>query len=241
LFVADGNQVVAFDPISSEAAATFASEIKRIVPRAHLAGIVYSHSDADHSTGATTLMAAFEREDVPIVAHELASAPIRERADPDQPEPTVTFAERLMFHVGDRRVELHYLGPSHTDNIAVGFIPDVRVAFAVDFVNNDRTGYRELPRWHFPEFFDALARMLDIPFEIVVFGHGEPGGRGAIQRQIAYYDDLRSAVRRGIEAGMTEDELAESIELPAYAGFGRYKEWMPLNARAIYRWQQGEQ
>ncbi len=240
LFVVDGNQVVAFDPISSDAAEAFADEIKRAVPNAHLAGIVYSHSDADHATGATTLMAAFQREDVPIVAQERAVAPIRERGDPDLPEPTVTFAKRLSFQVGDRRVELHYLGPSHTDNIAVGFIPDVKVAFAVDFVNHDRTGYRELPRWHFPEFFNALYCLLDIPFETVVFGHGPTGDRGSIMRQIAYYDALRAAVRRAIEAGMSEDEMADSIELPAFVHFGRYEEWMPLNARAIYRWQKGQ-
>ena len=107
----------------------------------------------------------------------------------------------------------------------------------MDFVNHDRTGYRELPRWHFPDFFDALASLLNIPFETVVFGHGPTGDRASIQRQIAYYDDLRWAVHQAIAEGLSEDEMAANIELPAFANFGRYEEWMPLNARAIYRWQ----
>jgi len=237
MFVVGGSEVVAFDPINSEAAATLGKEIQRVVPGARLAAIVYSHSDADHSTGAPELMASFGKESVPIIAHELAVAPIRESGAADQPEPTVTFAERMSFQVGGRRIELHYLGPSHTDNIAVAFIPDVGVAFAVDFVNHDRTGYRELPRWIFPDFFDALASMLNIPFDTVAFGHGPTGDRASIQRQIAYYDDLRSAVRQAVEGGLSEDEMAANIDLPVFANFGRYEEWMPLNARAIYRWQ----
>ncbi len=236
LFVVSGNEVVAFDPISSEAAEVFGQEIQRVAPGARLAAIVYSHSDADHATGAPALMAVFGPEDVPIIAHERAVAPIRSQASAEQPEPTVTFSDRIAFDVGGRSIELHYLGPSHTDNLAVAFVPDVRVAFAVDFVNNDRVGFQELPGWYFPEVFDALARMLHIPFDTVVFGHGVPGDRSSIHRQIAYYDDLTAAVRRAIAEGLSEDEAAEAIELPAYANWGQYEEWLPLNARAVYRW-----
>jgi len=236
LFVTAPGQVVAFDPIGTEAAAAFAGEIQRVAPGSELAAIVYSHSDADHSAGATTLMAAFGQENVPIIAQERAVDPIRKRGDPDHPAPTVTFAERMTFELTDRRIELHYLGPSHTDNIAVGFIPDAGVAFAVDFVTKDRTGYQELRGWRFPESFEAMAGLLRIPFETVVFGHGPPGDRATIHRQIGYYDALTAAVRAAVARGLTEDEMAEQVELPAYSDFGQYEEWMPLNARAIYRW-----
>ena len=239
LFVVSAGEVVAFDPINNEAAAAFAGEIQRVVPGARLAAIVYSHSDADHASGAAAMIQAFGQEGVPIIAQERAVALIRERNSPDQLEPNVTFAERMSFQLNGRTIELHYLGPSHTDNIAVGFVPDAGVAFAVDFVNNDRAGYRDLPGWRFPEFFDALTGLLHIPFETMIFGHGSIGDRGSIQRQIAYYDDLTTAVRGAIASGLSEDQLAESIELPQYANWGQYEEWMPMNARAIYRWLAG--
>ena len=239
MFVVAGDAVVAFDPINSEAAAALAREIRRVAPTARLAAIVYSHSDADHATGAPALMAGLDAGEVPIIAQERAVAPIRERADPEQPVPTVTFAERMSFDVGGRRIELHYLGPSHTDNIAVAFVPDAGVAFAVDFVANDRVGYQGLPGWRFPEFFDALAGMLGIPFETVIFGHGPAGDRASVRRQIAYYDALTAAVRSGFAAGLSEDEVAEGIELSEFAHFGQFEEWMPLNARALYRWIAG--
>ena len=236
LFVVSGDQVVAFDPISSEAASVFGREIQRVAPGTELTAIVYSHSDADHATGASALMAAFGQDNVPIIAHERAVAPIRSRASAEQPEPTVTFSDRLTFDVGGRSIELHYLGPSHTDNLVVPFVPDVRVAFAVDFVNNNRVGFQELPGWYFPEIFDALSGMLHIPFDTVVFGHGMVGDRSSIHQQIAYYDDLRAAVRQAMAEGLSEDEVADVIQLPAYANWGQYEDWMALNARAVYRW-----
>ena len=87
-----------------------------------------------------------------------------------------------------------------------------------------------------PEFFDALAGLLGIPFETIVFGHGPAGDRASIQRQIAYYDDLTSAVRGAVEAGLTEDEAADTVRLDAYAGWGNYEQWFPLNVRGVYRW-----
>ncbi len=239
LFVVTDGGVVAMDPIGMDAAVALAAEIRRIAPDAPLAGIIYSHADADHSTGAGALMEGMGVTDpaaVPIIAHEKAARVIAARGSADQPVPNVTFAERLSFGVGGRSFVLYYLGPSHTDNIIVPFLPDVGVAFAVDFVANNRMGYRDLGSWHFPEFFDAVAGLLHIPFETMVFGHGPPGDRAAIQRQIAYYDDLTAAVRKAIAEGETEDEAAASVRLPAYAGWDQYDEWFELNVRGIYRW-----
>ena len=240
MFVTTDDGVVVFDTIGADAARQLAAEIQRTAPGSPLAGIVYSHSDADHATGAAALVEAMGQTGVPIIAHELAVEPIEARASADQPAPTITFADKLRFQTGGRWIELHYLGPSHIDNIAVGYIPDVAVAFAVDFVSNDRPGYQDLATWHFPEFFDAVSGLLGIPFETIIFGHGPPGDRTAIQRQIAYYDDLTAAVRDAVANGLTEDEAAESVRLDAYAGWSNYDQWFPLNVRGVYRWLAGD-
>ena len=57
-FVVTPTGVLAVDPISMEAAAQYAEEIKRVAPNAPLRAIVYSHEDADHATGAPALMSA---------------------------------------------------------------------------------------------------------------------------------------------------------------------------------------
>ena len=240
LFVVTPAGVVAFDPISPQAAAAYATEIKRVAPGASLRAIVYSHSDADHATGARALMAGMGQQGVAIIAHEAAVPHIRRAADPELPLPTVTFADRHVLEVGGRRIELHFLGRSHSDNMLVGFVPDAGIVFAVDFVSNDRVAYQQLPGWYFPDILHAITGMLDLPFSKVVFGHGPDGDRATIQRQLVYYDDLRAAVRQAIASGLTEEQAVTQVKLPAYARWGQYDAWFPMNVRGMYRWLASE-
>lgn len=240
MFLVTDDGVVVFDVIEVEPARQLAREIQRIAPGASIAAIVYSHSDADHSTGATALLDAMGQASAPIIAHEKAVAPIRARASADQPLPTMAFARRMTFQVGGRPVELHYLGPSHTDNMIVPFLPDVGVAFAVDFVSKDVVGFRDLPGWQFPDFFDAMSALLRLPFDTIVFGHGPAGDRASVLRQIAYYDDLTAVVRDALARGWSEDEAADRIDLPQYSAWGQYDAWFPLNVRGVYRWLSSE-
>lgn len=232
LFAVTSEGVFAFDPISVEAAATYAEEIRRVAPEVELAAIVYSHNHADHATGAEVLREAFGA-DVPIYAHRNADAPLREAANPDLPPPTATFDETMTLAGGE--IELHYLGRSHSDDIAVGFLPAHSLAFAVDFVSRDRFGYQDLSSFHFPDMFGAIEGLLEIPFETIVFGHGPPGDRAAIERQLAYYRDLDAAVREAVTAGLSEDETAETIVMEDYSHWDRYDDWRELNVRGMHR------
>lgn len=225
--------VVVVDPISTRAASRFAAEIKRVAPGARLRAVVYSHDHADHATGARVLMDAFG-ERVPVIAQENAAAKLV-NAGPDLPTPDVTFADRMTLHFGGRAIELHYLGKSHSDNMLVVLVPDVRVAFAVDFVSNDRVGYQDLPDYHFPDFYGSLERLMTLEFDTIVFGHGPPGDAAAVRRQGRYYAALRAAVQQAIDHGWTEDEAAERVRLPQYESWGQYEAWFPMNVRAIYR------
>lgn len=232
LFAVTPEGVVAFDPISVEAAGVYAEEIRRIAPEAELAAIVYSHNHADHATGAEVLREAFG-EDIPIYAHRNADAPLREAANPDLLPPTATFDETMTLAGGE--IELHYLGRSHSDDIAVGFLPAHDLAFAVDFVSRDRFGYQDLASFHFPDMFGAIEGLLEIPFETIVFGHGPPGDRAAVERQLTYYRDLDAAVRAAVEAGLSEDETAATVLMEDYAHWDRYDDWRELNVRGMHR------
>ncbi|MFQ5571427.1 MAG: MBL fold metallo-hydrolase, partial [Rhodothermales bacterium] len=135
-----------------------------------------------------------------------------------------------------RTLELHYLGRNHSDNSLVALLPDERIAFAVDFASHDRVGYRDLPDYYFPDFFESLRRLHALPFDTIVFGHGDTGDKASIERQIQYYDDLREAVEGAVRTGQTEDEAAASILLADYSTWGGYDDWFALNVRALYRW-----
>lgn len=235
LIVVTDDGVVVVDPISTDAAERYAVEIQRLAPGKPLRAIVYSHDHADHASGAHVLRGRFGGT-IPIIAQANAAPRIAAANDPDLPPPDLTFTDALSLHLGGQTVELRYLGRSHSDNMVVTYLPAIRLAFAVDFVTHDRVGYRDLPDYYFPDFFDALDRLLELNFETIAFGHGPTGNRASIERQVAYYRDLRLAVSNAIERGWSEDEAAERVKLEPYAGWGQYEEWFPLNVRAIYRW-----
>lgn len=234
LLVMTAGGIVVVDPINPDASRQMAMEIRRLAPNARLRAIVYSHDHADHASGANVLRDRFGAA-VPIIAHQDALAKIAARDDANQPPPTVTFADRLTLEDPTRPVELHFLGRSHSDNMIVALVPSARLAFAVDFVSRDRMGFRDLPDYHFPEFFDTLARLRGLDFDVIHFGHGPAGDRAAVDRQVEYYRTLRDAVAAAVAEGLTEDQAAERITLPEYREWGAY-DWLPLNVRALYRW-----
>jgi glyoxylase-like metal-dependent hydrolase (beta-lactamase superfamily II) len=234
IFVDTPDGVVAFDPISTEAAAHYVEEIKRMIPDAELAAIVYSHRDADHATGANVLREALG-SDAPIYGHANSVAPLEEAANPDLPPPTMIVEDEMTIGEGDAAIELRYVGKSHSDDMLVAYMPGQGVAFAVDFVTNDGLGYRDLNSFYFPDMFGAMEGLQEIPYETIVFGHGEPGDRATVDRQIQYYRDLQTAVQAAIDEGMTEDAAAEHVMLEDYSDWARYEEFRELNVRGMYR------
>lgn len=232
LFVAADAGVVAFDPISVEAAGHYADEIRAHIPDATLHAIVYSHRDADHATGAAALREAFGA-DAPVIAHRNARAPLVQAETPALPPPDSVFSDATSL--ADGAVELHYLGRSHSDDMVVGFIPEHEVAFAVDFVSADRFGYQDLSSFYFPDQVQAIEGLLEIPFQRIVFGHGPSGDRTTIERQLQYYRDLTAAVREAVDAGLSEDETAETVLLEDYSHWDRYDDWRELNVRGMHR------
>ena len=233
-FVVTDAGVVAVDPISGEAAATYAAEIKRVAPGKPLRAIVYSHHHADHASGAAVLRRAFGGN-APIIAHANARARLVAQPDTALPPPDSTFTDRLTLSDGSRPIELRFLGRTHSDNMIVTYLPRQKIVFAVDFVSNDRVGYRDLPDSFFPDHFDTLRRLQALDFQRIVFGHGPAGDKAAVDRQVRYYDDLRAAVAAAIARGASEDEAARTVQLPQYQQWGSYAEWFPLNVRGVYR------
>jgi hypothetical protein len=48
---------------------------------------------------------------------------------------------------------------------------------------------------------------------------------------VTYRDEMGEAIADGLSA----DEAAEEVRLDAYAGWGQYEEWFPMNVRGMYR------
>ncbi|GIH75252.1 MBL fold metallo-hydrolase [Planobispora longispora] len=106
-----------------------------------------------------------------------------ELAEVEITPPGRTFTDAAALDLGGRPVRLRHLGRGHTDNDIVVEVPDADVIFAGDLVEEGAP-----PQFGdgFPlEWPDTLARLLDLPGEVVVPGHGAVVDRDFVRRQHA--------------------------------------------------------
>jgi cyclase len=151
--------------------------------------------------------------------------------------PTETFTDRFEFELSSDRLHAEYWGPAHCDGDLVIHLETAGVAFVGDLFFHGR----------FPWFGDCdlngwiarLGRVLQMDVKTIVPGHGGP----ATLKEVGQFHDLlvamRNAADRAIRSGWSEDAAARNVVLPDYMTMQRYKEWMPFNIRAAYRYLHG--
>jgi glyoxylase-like metal-dependent hydrolase (beta-lactamase superfamily II) len=147
--------------------------------------------------------------------------------------PTLAVEGECTFHLGDRRMVLRHLGPGHTDGDLVVWFPEDSVVFVADLLFHGRfpwLGDSNVPAW--------IARLDDVEAlgaRTVVPGHGEPVTTTEV---LAFRDLLRALVdetRAAAGRGLDEAAAVEAVRLPAFAHLPRYKEWLPIAVRKLYR------
>ncbi len=147
----------------------------------------------------------------------------------------MTFSDLMSFHLGDLEVQLIYPGPSETDSNIIVLVPERKVAFMVDAVASRRLPWRTLGNANPSEWLAALKELDRLDFEILAPGHGAIGTKANVGEYVQYFTDLIEAVRERVDQGQTLAEIQESLELPAYADWGRYDEHLELNIEGVYR------
>jgi cyclase len=132
--------------------------------------------------------------------------------------PTVTFEERLDLWVDDLRVELIFVGPAHTTNDIVAWIPERKVLFSGDVLFNGGAPFAlmgSVGGW-----LDALDRLRALGAETIVPGHGAICGPDVMDDITAYLELVMDAARRGIAADAEPLEVARELDL------GRFADWL---------------
>jgi cyclase len=151
--------------------------------------------------------------------------------------PSEAFADRLDFRLPEDVLRMEHFGPAHCDGDIVIWLREAGVVFLGDLFFHGRFpwfGDCDLDGW-----IATLDRVLAMDVRTVIPGHGEPSSLkevGAFRDLLA---DVRGAVDRAIKTGASEDAAVAEIVLPGYAAMARYKEWMPFNVRAAYRYLRG--
>ena len=145
-------------------------------------------------------------------ARMAAVAPIAERFGP-----TETFESEHALRVGRVDVELHHLGPGHTDGDVVVVLPSEGIVIAADlvyvglqpFIDAGTGGRTDEWMRRTDDLLDLCGRLArDGRPATVVPGHGAIAGPEAVAAQREYFDRLYTAVSNAREAGRSRAETA---------------------------------
>jgi glyoxylase-like metal-dependent hydrolase (beta-lactamase superfamily II) len=230
VFMVTGKGLFVTDPISEAAATWLKAELAERfeVPIRYLA---YSHNHVDHVLGGEVLAG----DGVTVVAHEYAAEDLEWTRTPTA-LPDVTFRDEMTIELGGSRVMLQYHGPNNgRGSVSMRFEP-ANVLFVVDWIVIGRMPYRDLPGYDIHGMIRSTREVLaGEPFDLLVGGHAEIGTREDVEHSLGYLEALYAAVRDGMLAGSSLEQLQAEIRLPDYADLARYDEWLPLNVAGVYR------
>jgi cyclase len=120
--------------------------------------------------------------------------------------PTLTFAERLTLHLGERQVELHHVGPAHTTNDIVAWLSEARVLFVGDVVLPGCTPFSLMGSIR--GSLAALEKLRGFGAQTVVGGHGEISGPEAFDQTESYLRWVLELASVGIAEGLVPLEMA---------------------------------
>lgn len=219
--------VIATDPINEAAATWLKGEIRRRF-NTDVKYVVYSHEHNDHISGGEVF-----DDTATIVAHAKAAEALHE--NPFTAVPERTFEKSTTIKLGDGVVNLHYFGPSHTDNVIAIEFPAERAVFVVDAISVDRLPYRNLYAHDMPGAIDFIKGVETLDFDTFMPGHGSLGTKADVVEHREYHEDLRDAVQAVIDAGGTLADAKAQVTLDKYREFENYDGWLGENIEGMWR------
>ena len=225
-FLRAGRQsgVVAIDTCSTERRTRALLEAIRSVTGDLPRTLISTHHHGDHTNGNYLLPGAV------VIGHEtcreemLRTGIFRpsgmfepvEWGELELCPPFVTFAEKLVVHVDDLRIELcHPTSVAHTSNDVLAWIPQHRVLFTGDLVVNHCTPF--VLMGSVAGSIEALDCIMELEPEILVPGHGPPCGIEAVETCGRYLRWVQLSAEQTFAAGLSPLEAAKELDLGEFA------------------------
>jgi cyclase len=125
--------------------------------------------------------------------------------------PTRIFDGELRTRLGGREVHLIQAGPAHTAGDLMVYVPDARMLFAGDVVFVESTPVL----WAGPleNLYKALDRILAMPVDLVVPGHGPVTDKYGVRLVRSYWEYLEAQVHDRFARGLPAWKAAREIAL----------------------------
>lgn len=227
IFVVTDAGIVVTDPINADAVTWLKAEFAKRFdkPVTHL---VLSHFHADHASGGEAW------GDIEVVAHENTKKHVAAGAVKTA-MPTKTFSDKHTLTVGDKSLELTYLGVGHSDDLIAMVVRPENVAFVVDAVSPKRLPWRAFPRTDIDGMINQIKVIESLDFEILAPGHSVMGTKQDATDVRVYVETLKAGVKKGLSEGKSVEDLLASDLVTSYKDWGSYDRFRELNMRGMAR------
>jgi glyoxylase-like metal-dependent hydrolase (beta-lactamase superfamily II) len=145
---------------------------------------------------------------------QMALALLPEMLEMEPVPATLTFERDLTLHLGDRTVELHYLGRGNTRGDIVVYLPESKVLATGDMVVNP------VPfslGSYLGDWIESLTKASEFEADYVITGHGP------LQHDMEYVlavrellQEVMRQVKDAADRGFTLEETREAVDLSEY-------------------------
>jgi cyclase len=201
----------------------FAAAVKRTAGDRPVRTLINTHHHGDHTHGnfvfgPGTAIVAHEKCREEVIATGLGTKALWPDTDWGNLEiapPNITFRERLTVHAGDTRIELIFVGPAHTTNDIVAWLPDQRVLYAGDVVFNGGTPF--VVMGSVQGSLEALETVRRLDAETIVPGHGPVCSPTVLFEIEGYLRFVWETARRGFDGNISPLEAARDTDLGPFA------------------------
>lgn len=227
-FIKGQNGLTMIDTCFTEARTKSYLEAVRRVSPLPVKTLVNTHHHGDHTHGNYLV------SDAAIIGHELCREtviatglqslhplfPGVEWGDLELAPPTITFKQQMDLYAGDQddlKIELIYMGPAHTTNDIVAWLPERKLLFSGDLVFNQGTPF--VAMGSVSGSLQAIKRLRELGAETIVPGHGSVCGPEVIDDIQDYLTLVQKTARQAFEAGISPLEASRQLDLGRFAGW----------------------
>jgi len=198
--------------------------------------VLDTHHHGDHAYG----NCIWAKEGAKIVAHTNAARLLkangpkqweeaaRGRKDIQENElkqADIPFDDKYVLDDGTQRVEFLHFGHSHTIGDAVAYLPKHKILCTGDACVNGSfnfMGHANSASW-----IQCLEKMEKLDIDLICPGHGKVATKDLLALQKRYFADMRTEIKKGIDAKKTLPEITDGLEM------AWYKDWTGKAAKDV--------
>ena len=224
--------VVVIDANFPKEAADVLADIKKTTKKP-IRYVLDTHHHGDHAYGNTV----WAKEGAKIVAHKAAARLLKANGpkqwedaakdrkdlrDNELKQVDISFDDKYELKDDTQHVVFMHFGHSHTAGDASAYLPNHKILCTGDACVNgafNYMGHSDSASW-----VKCLDAMDKLAVDLVCPGHGPVARKDVIAKEKRYFTELRAAVKAGIGAKKSAEEIAKGLDFPWY------KEWTGVGA-----------